>query len=199
MEKGIIYCIVDWIIQKMNYLNLVELLKLFFFRLVKGKEKKRTISRLIVDVFIILKWILISLLWIFSIKSTYINYIVWYLIFTNVFTYFYHHTWSDKISKQNFDIDRIKRRYLNLILSISFNIFSFAYFYAVPFFGNFKWNNSITLFKQSLLFSLSKSLSINYDFVLTTSKTGFDITNIETIISFVFLTIILSSSIPTTK
>ena len=117
----------------------------------------------------------------------------------NLFTYFYHHTWSNKISKQHFDIDRIKRRYLNLILSIGFNIFSFAYFYATPFFGNFKWNNNLSIIKQSLLFSLSKSLSTNYDIVMITSKIGNDITNIETIISFVFLTIILSSSIPTTN
>lgn len=199
MKNGIIYHIVDWSIQKLNCLNLVELLKKVIKLFFSSDQDKRTASRLTVDIFIILKWLFIALLWYFNIKNAIVNYLVWYLIFTNIYTYFYYHTWTKDLVNPHFDIDRIKRRYLNLILSIAFNIYSFGYLFAQPFKENFKWRSEYSTLKEGALFSLSNSVSTNYKYVSAITETGNTLTLIETIISFIFLTIILSNSIPQPK
>lgn len=199
MKKGFIYFLVDWFINKLNYINLVELFKTIAEKLFNREVNKRTASRTAVDIFIILKWIFISFCWYSNIQNQFINYIVWYLIFSNIYTYFFHHVWSKNIGNPHFDIDRIKRRFLNLILSILFNIFSFAYLFAQPFNNNFEWKKGNPTFKDSLFFSLSNSISTNYEYVTSISEIGHTLTIIETIISFAFLTIILSNSIPQTK
>ena len=199
MKHGIIYTLVDWIIQKLNYLNLVELLKKLVKMFFSNEESKRTASRATVDLFIIGKWLFIGLLWYFNVQNSIINYLVWYLIFTNIYTYFYHHTWTKDLANPHFDIDRMKRRYLNLMLSIAFNIYTFGYLFAQPFKTNFKWTNDYSTLQESLSFSLANSISSNYQYVNAITETGNKLTLMETIISFIFLTIILSNSIPQPK
>lgn len=197
MKKGLIYSILDWIFENLKYLNLVELFK---FIAVKIKPNHRISAlRFSVDVFIILKWTFIVLIWNLGVNNDFINAIVWYLIFTNVYTYFYYHTWSNTLNKAEFDFDRIKRRFLNLGLSVGFNVFSFAYLFAQPFSNNFKWVNGISTFRDSILFSLANSFTTSYESVSTSTTVGQQLTLIETTISFVFLTIILSNSIPQIK
>ena len=199
MKHGIIYSIVNWIILKLNYLNLVELLKKLVKLFFSSEQNKRTASRATVDIFIIAKWLFIGLLWYFNVKSSTVNFLVWYLIFTNIYTYFYYHTWTKDLANPHFDIDRIKRRYLNLMLSIGFNVYSFGYLFAQPFKENFKWPNEYSTLQESLSFSLANSISSNYQYVSSITETGNTLTLIETIISFIFLTIILSNSIPQPK
>jgi len=197
MKKGLIYSIIDWIIEKIKYLNIVELFKFISIK-INSKEPIAS-SRFGVDLFIIFKWSLISLFWFCNMKNEFVNVIVWYLIFTNVFTYFYYHTWTDDLAKPQFDHNRIKRRFLNLILSIGFNVFSFAYLFAQPFSKNFQWKNGLSTFQDSVFFSLANSFTTNYNSVKSITEIGHKITLMETVISFVFLTIIISNSIPQIK
>ena len=88
---------------------------------------------------------------------------------------------------------------LNLILSIGFNVVSFAYFFAQPFSKNFQWKNGFSTLQDSLFFSLANSFTTNYDSVKSITEIGHKITLMETVSSFVFLTIILSNSIPQIK
>ncbi|WBX76235.1 hypothetical protein PG911_16655 [Tenacibaculum ovolyticum] len=194
MKKGILYSIFDWIIENVSYLNLVELFK--FIGVNIFPNNRITALRISVDLFIVLKWLFIALVWQFNIKNGLVNIIVWYLIFTNLYTYFYYHTWTKNLNKTEFDFDRIKRRFLNLGLSIAFNVFSFAYLFAQPFFSNFKWLNEYSTLKDSVLFSTANSLTTSYTYVTATTETGHTLIIIETITSFIFLTIILSNSIP---
>lgn len=197
MKKGIIYSFFDWLIECLSYLNLVELFKFIGVKI--SPNNRIAALRFSVDLFILLKWVFISLVWYLNIKNIYINLIVWYLIFTNVYTYFYYHTWDKSINKSEFDFDRIKRRFLNLGLSIAFNIFSFAYLFAQPFSNNFKWNNGYSTFQDSVLYSLANSFTATYESVETITSIGQKLTLLETAISFIFLTIILSNSIPQVK
>jgi hypothetical protein len=197
MKKGIIYSFFGWLIECLRYLNLVELFK--FIGVKFSPNNRITALRFSVDLFIILKWIFISIIWCLNVKNTYINLIVWYLIFTNVYTYFYYHTWDKNINKAEFDFDRIKRRFLNLGLSIAYNVFSFAYLFAQPFSNNFKWNNGSSTFQDSVLYSLANSFTTTYESVETMTSVGQRLTLLETAISFFFLTIILSNSIPQVK
>jgi len=199
MKRGFIYDTISWIIEHLNWINLVEILKIIVTHFVSGKKKKTSASRFTVDVFIVAKWLFISLLWAYGVQNTIVNAIVWYLIITNLFTYFYHHTWSEKLKKNQYDFHRIRRRYQNLLLSIAFNVYCFAYFFAEPFSSNFDWTSGNPNFGDSALFSCANSLITDYKPVQIVSDIGAKMALFETITTFIFLTIILSNSIPQTK
>lgn len=188
---------IDWLIETLKYVNLVEFFK-WLSKKIYSKDKILAI-RFAVDLFIILKWILIGLLWQFNVENKFTTCFIWYLITTNIYTYFYYHTWTKDLAKPFFDLDRIKRRFLNLMLSIGFNIFAFAYLFAQPYFENFKWSQGYSNLKDSLLFSTSNTLSTSCKSVESITELGSSLSLIETLISFIFLTIILSNSIPQTK
>lgn len=199
MNKGILYKIFDWLIEFLNYINLVEILKRFVPRVFKIKKNNISVTRATVDFFVISKWTLISLLWFFNVKSVYFNYFVWYLIATNLLSYFYHHTWTKSLQENTFDLDRLKRRYLNLLLAIGFNIICFAYFFAVPFASNFKWDRGYPNLPDALFFGTANLLITEYKPVNISSSVGSQLVLIETITTFIFLTVILSNSIPPHK
>ena len=121
----------------------------------------------------------------------------WYLIITNVYTYFYYHIW-DKESLKNVgkDWDLVRRRFINLILAISFSEFSFAYLYAHQYVDEFTWYTYGSQVAQSIWFSVSNSLAANYDAVKIASPLGYSIAMIQLTITFIFITIIVSNSIP---
>ncbi len=197
MRNGIIYQIANWVIENLKYLNLVELFKWFTKKCYPSDTLLA--SRLGVDTFIIIKWIAVTILWYNSISNTLINYLIWYLIITNIYTYFYYHNWTKDLKRRHFNLKRIKRRFLNLTLAIAFNVFCFAYLFAVPFVANFQWASNSVIIKDSLLFSLANSITLDFPLVSATTEVGHTLTLIETFISFIFLTIILSNSIPQPK
>jgi len=199
MEKGPIYKSIDYILSGLVYINLVELFKFLSQKLsskTASLTNKRRNLRISVDLFILIKWIFIGLL-VFSNKAYPITTIIaWYLIFTNLYTYFFYHTWSTDILKDKFfDIDRIKRRFLNLFLAIFFTIFTFAYLYFVPYSNEFYWESSAT-FLHSFWYSVSNSLTASYSQVFPLSDLGNSISMIQLLIMFLFLTIIIGGSVP---
>lgn len=197
MKNGIIYTIFDFIIEKLKYLNLVELFKYIFERLFNKDHLAG--ERFGMDIYILLKWIVVFVFWTLGVNSKIANVFIWYLIASNIYTYFYYHIWTKDLEKGNFDIVRIKRRFLNLMLAVFFNGFCFAYFFAVPFLSNFSWPENVSPIKHSILFSFSNSITANYDIVKPITEIGNSLLIIETFITFIFLTIILSNTIPQIK
>lgn len=197
MRNGLIYTITDWTLEKLKWLNLVELFKWTAKHIYTSDGLLA--SRIGVDIFIILKWTIVIFLWIFQISNEIVNIFIWYLIATNIYTYFYYHTWTKDLDNGHFNLDRIKRRFLNLILAISFNILCFAYLIYLPFSTNYKWLEQSATKKDAILFSISNSLTVDYNYVQAITKIGQTLNLIETITMFVFLTIILSNSIPQIK
>ncbi len=199
MKNGFIYQITDTIINSIKYINLVELFKIIALKLNPEKEnieKQLTYLRNSVDIFIVLKWSFIIIIWTYKIDSSIILLIVWYLIITNFLTYFYYHSWKDEILIDNhYDIYRIKRRFLNLIFAVFFSIFSFSYLFNIPYRNDFYWGNDYSPL-NSFWFSLSNSLTAGYDKIKPITDVGHSITMIELVISFLFITIIISNSIP---
>lgn len=197
MKSGLIYSIVDYIVENLQRLNLVELFKWAAKRLYPSNEI--VALRLGVDIFILLKWLTVIVFWINQVTSKFASLILWYLILTNLYTYFYHHTWTKDLYKENFTLDRVKRRFIYLLLAILFNIFSFAYLIRHPFSENYEWANQIATTKNALLISVANSLAICFDSVTATTQFGQALNITETATMFVFLTIILSNSIPQIK
>lgn len=199
IHQGYLYPFFDGVVNILKYLNIVEGLKYLSQLLVKKapRETKIKYSRIAVDVFIILKWSLIIILWIFHIEQLWAIILVWYLLISNIYTYFYYHTWSSNILiDHNINIDRLKRRFLNLMFAITYTLFGFAYLYCVPYSKDFSWNYGTPTFLHALWYSISNSLTASYDQVLPITNTGYSISMIQLVIMFIFLTIIIGNSIP---
>lgn len=197
MQNGLIYTIIDWIIEKLKFINLVELFKFLAQKLYK--KNKLLALRAGVDFFILLKWTLVFVLWVNKIENEIVNVIIYYLLISNIYTYFYYHAWTKDLKRGHFGLKRIKRRFLNLMLAFSFNIFCFAFLFALPFSGNFEWTRQDYLSLDSLLFSIANSLTVDYIFVVALNSTGHILVLLESLTTFIFLTIIISSSIPQIK
>ncbi|MHA1279471.1 MAG: hypothetical protein ACTSQ8_19905 [Candidatus Helarchaeota archaeon] len=181
-------------------INLVEGFK-YIGKLVASKDGSPEIhlkySRNAVDIFIIIKWLFVFCILIVDLNKTWITIIVWYLLFSNLFTYFYYHTWDSKtLTDVKFSVNRIKRRYFTLIQAISFSLFGFSYLYFIPYASEFKWDYGNPKFIQSLWFSITNSLTANFEQVKPVSDLGNSIAIIQLVMMFVFLSIIIGGSVP---
>ncbi|BFM44268.1 hypothetical protein CFS9_29090 [Flavobacterium sp. CFS9] len=202
MKNGPIYFIFNIFIEGLKYISLVEFFKflaVYFFYRNDSDDKKSIARRWAVDFFILAKWILIIYAMNISLTNTYFTILIWYLIFTNLYTYFYYHIWhKNAMNTESFLIDRVRRRFITLILSIGFSNLCFAYFIRYPYNTDFVWTDKKLSTIQAICFSCANSLTADYPKINASTNIGFQITIVQLIISFVFLTLILGKTLPQT-
>jgi hypothetical protein len=203
LKNGFIYQAVKWVLFILNRLNLVELFK-FVGRKInpdrQNTDKCLAYERTSADIFIVLKWIFILVLWSEGYQSHLLTFVVWYLIGFNLYTYFYFHIWHDNALKTDeYDKDRIRRRFINLMLALAYSIICFAYLYYVPYASHYIWSAEPRLLFHSLLFSISSSFAANYMDVAPATTFGNAVMHLELIVTFVFVTVVLSRSLPQTN
>lgn len=199
MRNGFIYVIIKFVIDKLCLLNLVEYFKKIGKALnpVKtNRDMEAIYTRVATDIFIVLKWLFIAILWVCGATSPWIAGIVWYLIITNLYTYFFHHIWTDEaLDTSHFTNDRIRRRFLNLLLAIAFSDIAFAYLYRFPYMHELNWTTAPNSL-HAIWFSVSNSLAANYSVVSPVTGLGNNAAMVQLLITFVFVAIIISRSIP---
>lgn len=194
-EYGFIYVIASVMIKVLWALNLVEWFKFLFYqfcRLLHKKINQKATYNWAIDTFIVLKFIFVFLFIFLPENPVYLR-IVLYLLIMNVFTYFYHHVWrkpSDNCSHWQ------ARRFLTLMLAIAFNILGYVYLYWNGLSSFLQWRKGtpytlFTVIQYSLsnTFLLPSHLSVENAFGLYLQTT-------QQVISFVFIVIVLSQSIP---
>ncbi len=198
MKYGFLYKFFNTLIELFKYFNLVELFKYLGKKInTKNSAQSKNNTRIAVDIFILFKWVLIICFIGFDVHSCFAKITTWYLIITNVYTYFYYHVWNETAIKSlDEDIHSLRRKFVNLILAISFSNLSFTYLYLSIYKMEYKWDNFISNFNQAFRFSLSNSISGNYSTVTPISELGNSISLIQLLISFIFITIVISRSIP---
>ena len=202
MKNGILYAGFNLLMEGLKWLSLVEYFKLlsrYFFKN-KTQDIIKTAEKNAVDAFIILKWGLVVLAYVYGWENSFLTLVIWYLIVANIYTYFYYHVW-DKITMNvdNFSIKQAQRRFLNLLLSIGFSNVSFAYLYKIPYYDDFNWDKSSDHPINSLLYSITNSIAANFSYVSPCTIEGTQVSLIQLFISFLFLTIILAKSMPQTS
>ena len=199
MENGFIYLVFRFVLEKLRFLTLVEWFKRIghlFCGKNKDKAARQVSDRVAVDVYIVLKWAFVFVILLSSFTNNVVTAIVWYLLFANIYSYFYHHIWSDEAIKlQHMDIDRARRRFINLLLALGFSDLCFAYLYRLPYGLDYNWSGSITNTK-AIWFSISNSFAANYETVAPISDIGNSVAMTQLVITFIFVTIIISKSIP---
>ncbi|WP_429103130.1 ion channel [Aeromonas veronii] len=202
MQNGFIHYFFDALMKTGRYLNAVEYFKKTsqFFYLLRAPDKHtdstylRQAANIGIDIFIVLKWLFIAFLWALGINHAVVTVIVWYLLISNVFTYFDYHAWNLSPSTPE-TTERSQRRFLTVLLSMGYTIFCYAYFYGVVYFANFNWGaHSSTL--DMIYFSVANALTVTYGDVSLLDTTARLLCASQLSVTFIFV-LIIASSIPT--
>lgn len=196
-ENGLIVEFISYLISILYYGNIVNLFK----RIAQGKHKfcPETIARvnIAIDLFVILKYVILVVLFAFHLTSWLFTALVVYLLFYNLYTYFYFHFWDSRLyaSDRTVTEKKLKRRFINLIGAFVFSILCFAYLYRFPFSTNFEFMVPFHLTINSLIFSVANSFFVDSNFIETKSLMGEVLVSMQYVSSFIFLSIILSRSL----
>lgn len=204
-QNGFIYPIVAHIVEWLNNISLVEILKLVARRIASKKDKKRSTVRqycnFAIDAFQLSKWLLVFLLWKMEIDNLLSYSLLSYLVFFNVFSYFYHHIWKKTESEpeQEKGLDWKRRRFIALMQAGMFSNLCFAYCYDAILKGQFDWQIENGNFLGAALMSCSISLTGASQIGSPTTLVANTVVMVQFMITFVFVAIILGSSIPDGK
>jgi hypothetical protein len=191
MKNGFIHILSKKLISFFYYTNLVEWFKIGIGLI--SKTNDRILKNFAIDLFIVLKWVLVIASWFYGINSLFLSVLIAYLIWTNVFTYFFYHVWElpPKIKKV-----RLQRRFVNLFIAMAFSNLSYAYLYQTTFKSHFKVAQGFDRKLSFLNYSNFNSLFSDYSIIQPIDNTAYIITFSQLAITFIFVSIILSNTIP---
>jgi hypothetical protein len=174
------------------------LFKAIALRLATHKEDERPYVLLAIDVYIVLKWATILGFWLSQAQNLVATTVSWYLLATNLFTYFYYHVWDEAAQMEALaSIERIRRRFLNSLQAFFFSITLYAYFYDVLYASDFTWSGGHNLV-TSWYFSIGNALTVTYGDVTPCSSTGKLIAVAQLAITFFFVTTIIAKTLAST-
>lgn len=197
-SNGFIFSTVDTIIKVAYWLNLVEYFKRaakFFISTNSLREERIRACNNAIDLFIVFKWLLIFHFWVLNLNNELVIYTTWYFIITNTYTYFYYHVWGDHRFSNHFSEDRVKRRFLNAVLAIAYYIFCFAYLYSTA--GEIAFAQSQFIhWYDYIYYSICVALTCSLGDLTPNGAVARFISSAELINTFIFITIIISNSIP---
>lgn len=198
--------IIDYVLY---YSNIVEYIKMFT-RFTYNKlgcknisnEELRRVSLFAIDIFILFKWALLIYFWSNHINTDISKYIIYYLIYSNLFTYFYYHSWGSKYS-QNSNPEAMKKNFINYLLAIAYYLACYAYLYQIHFINMIKiesdyFDVQVLDYINAIYLSISTAFTLTYSGIQPLTQEIRIIFLSELINSFLFFTIIISNSVPIT-
>lgn len=188
---GIISPLFTWGINLIRYLSLVELLKwisaCFFSK--RKKVFKDKLRGVVIDVFILSKWVFLLTVYWTQYKNLATSILIYYLLFFNLFTYFYYHAWNPTEVK---DFNHERRRFLNLFSAFFFNTVGFAYLYGVVYASGAVINPEFTAISGSLLYSVSNAFTGSFTGFVPSSFASQTLSVIQLLMTFIFVGILFS-------
>lgn len=193
LRYGFIYPVVKKMIDALHCLNAVVLFKAVAKRLAKNQEDERPFASIAIDVFVVFKWGLLAYLWTYGIDHPLATVTVFYLIGSNIFTYFYYHIWRDPYDTGD---ENLRRRFINLMIALAYNAVCYAYLYNIPFHQDYILTASVGPTMASAMLSVAQSLLVDFPPFAATTPTGHVVAMSQTFTVFLFITIILSASVP---
>lgn len=176
--------------------SLVELFKKIADKLSDGKDDSITkmYRNVAIDLFNAFKWIALIVLWFGAWVNIATIIIIIYLTFYNLFSYFYYHSWDSR-SLIGMTFDRLRRRLITAILSFIYSGFCFAYIYHILCPSWFYWSENVTKLYSAIYFSFGNSLTGYLGDMKAVTGAGMAVNLTQLLISFIFITIILSNSL----
>ena len=186
----------------LKYCNLVELFKyisksqLIYWKKSATQEEIISTCNIAIDIYQITKYATLIVLWACGISNPLSKLIIYYLLFSNVFTYFYYHTWGSGFARRT-DRTSENRRFLNLILAFNFYLLCYAYLYQIHYQNMIDWPSNVIDTWNAIYLSVSNAFTLSSEGYSPKDQAIRIIFMIQHLIAFLFLAIIFSSSIPT--
>jgi hypothetical protein len=211
LDNGLIYPTISILLTILHKLSIIEWIKdlvckniVAFYKNTYSLEtiqrKQRRASNITIDLFIIIKYLFVITLWKLDYSNNLTNIITFYLLFYNLFTYFYHHLWSEVAIKDMYlTVHRVRRRFIALFTSTFFMIITYGYLYRVVIDTKFKWANEVVSSKKALLYSISNSFAGSYQGLTPLNEMAELVKVSQTIMMFTFISLILARSLPQAK
>ena len=205
IRNGFLYPFFDSLIKALCFCNIVELFK-YIARFSVRVEHQRSgnditkediisASNVAIDVYQFLKFGILFVFWICEYSFLTTEVIVYYLLMSNLFTYFYYHVWGSKYGQRN-DRDALNRKFMNSILAITFYLLCYAYLYQYYYHEMISWPDGVIDFYNAIYLSISTAFTLTYGGFQPITQEIRMIFMSELINTFLFLTIILTNSIP---
>lgn len=190
-------------VRVMYWLNAVEYVKLLSVYvwsncMSRNLEpiEKRSAAGIGIDLYQIMKFFILVSFMTCQAANIWAEYVAYYLISSNAFTYFYYHAWGSDYTQED-NLDGQRRRLLNFLLAIIFYIFCYAYLYHWHFSGQIKWPDDQVNLLNAIYLSVANSFTLTYGGFEPMSQTARILFMTQLINTFLFFTILVSNSVPT--
>jgi hypothetical protein len=197
--NGPIYSAFSAAVDHFHSLNLVEGFKgrVLSYARPGTDRKKRFTANIAIDIFVIAKWGFVLIAWAYLPPNPLILTVVAYLMIANLYTSFRYHLWVPTYDDS--DIHRDRRRFLNLLLSLAFAVFAYAYLYDHAFHSHFDWPQNISPGVAALSFSAGNALTGTTGDLKAKTDLGYLLVTSQLVMTFIFVAILLGQSIPNHK
>lgn len=205
MKNGFIYPFFDSLVRVLYHCNLVELFKFFakFSTVLLHKRNGGEASteeiikscNIAIDIYQVFKFGILIVLWACETNNTFSMLVIYYLIFYNLFTYFYYHVWGSKYG-QRIDRDTLNRKFLNSLLAISYYLLCYAYLYEIHYSEMIKWPGDQIDITNSIFLSIANAFTLTYGGFAPLTQEIRVVFMSELINTFLFFTVIITNSIP---
>lgn len=202
MKNGFIYPLFDSLIRFFYYCNLVEFFK-FIAKLCHGLCKQTPLTdsdkihccNIAIDIYQLFKWIVLLGLWKLDVNSELALFFTYYLLSSNLFTYFYYHVWGSKFSQRT-NREALNRKFLNALLAVSYYLACYAYLYQVHFSCEIRWPDNLIDSTNAIYLSIANAFTLTYGGFSPLTQEIRVVFLSQLINTFLFFTIIISNSIP---
>ncbi len=204
-DDGFIINLVARSVRALQVLSVVELWKWLGIALLRRRNAQPTAevlrrnANLWIDWFIVFKWVLVGGLFWFAQDGWLASAVVSYLLFFNVFSYFYYHGWGSEHEPfklpRNAALQRDRRRLVSFLLAFSFSFLGFAYLYAVQLPHRLEWPtepNSL----DAIYLSISNSFTLTYSGFQPCDQLARGVMLLQVLNVFVFLSVLIGNAVP---
>ena len=202
LKNGFIYPASKFLIRLLSALNLVEYFKQtaeslvgVLFKKPLSKKQQIAANNFGIDLFLVAKWGFLALLFLTQSDRQIWKYCVYYLIVSNLFTYFYYHAWGSSFGRRK-GLNAQRRRFLNFLFSVAFYVVCYAYLYQFHFDNHIQWPNNEINFMNSLYLSMANSFGLTSAGIEPLSAIVRTVFLTQFVNTFFFLSIIIANSVP---
>lgn len=200
--NGPTYPVVSYGMTTLHRLNAVEWAKRAAIHLsgAKTDHERRRVSNWAIDIFIAAKFVVIAFAWWLGLSGPVAIGLSLYLLGFNLFTYFWHHVWLPITPAHAVDnAYRERRRFLNLLSAVAFSMMTYAYLYHRVFPTHFDWPRDIPSIVAALMFSVGNALTGATGDLRAKTAAAYVLMSSQLIMTFVFVAVLLNTSIPGQK
>lgn len=199
MQNGYLYPAISALMAGLKAINFVEWLKYGSIRartILSGAPLDRsaviTTANFAIDSYLFIKWGTVAWFWISEQTGDFARLATFYLIASNLFTYFYYHAWGSLYGVRQ-DIEALRRQFINLVLAIAFYVFAFAYLYHLPYSGDIMWGTRAPTALDAFEMSLGSATSLGGGATANTVSARL-VVIYEALNTFVFVAVLLGAS-----